>query len=155
VIEAPRVVQTEARTTAVIPLVVPRADIQKVMGPAIQEVVSTLAAQGIRPAGPMVSYHRRIDAETFDFEVGFPVTQTVRPAGRVVASGLPAKRVVRTVYHGGYEGLHGAWTELMAWIKSSGYAAEGDMWEVYLTGPESGPDASKWRTELSRPIAED
>lgn len=154
-IDPPRVVLTEPRATAVVPLVIPRADIQKVMGPAIQEVASTLAAQGIPPAGPLLAYHRRGDGKTFDFEVGFPVGQVVRPTGRVVASRLPGKRVVQTVYHGGYEGLHGAWTELMAWITSRGYAAGEDMWEVYVAGPESGPDPASWRTQLNRPIAED
>ena len=50
-IELPKIVETEAQITAVIRLTVPRAEIQKVMGPAIQEVLSTVAAQKIAPAG--------------------------------------------------------------------------------------------------------
>ena len=152
-IDAPTRVRSEARQTAVIALVIPKAEIVTVMGPAIQEVMATLAAQGIQPAGPIYSYHRRTDPKVFDFEVGVPVSKPVTPAGRVVASRLPAKQVARTVYHGGYEGLPGGWKDFMAWLKEGEYAAVGDFWECYVTGPESGPDASKWRTELNWPIA--
>lgn len=151
-IDTPIVAKSEARETAVIHLVVPRDQIQQVMGPAIQEVMATLAAQGIAPAGPVFSYHHRTDAKTFDFEVGVAVSKPVAPAGRVVPSWLPARNVARTVHHGGYEGLGGAWGELAAWVEARGYVAASEFWEVYATGPESGPDASTWRTELSRPI---
>ena len=151
-IDVPTVAKSEARETAVIRLIVPRSEIQQVMGPAIQEVMTTLAAQGIAPAGPLFSYHHRMDAKSFDFEVGAPVTRPVAPAGRVVPSRLPARNVARTVHHGGYEGLGAAWGELMSWVGERGYVADADFWEVYVAGPESGPDASKWRTELSRPI---
>jgi effector-binding domain-containing protein len=154
VIDTPTVVQSGARQTAVVALVIRKADIQKVMGPAIQEVMAALAAQGIQPAGSIFSYHRRVDPEVYDFEVGVPVEKPVAPSGRVTMSRLPAKRVARTVYHGGYEALGGAWKDFMAWIDASGYAADGDFWEIYVAGPESGPDASKWRTELTRPIGE-
>jgi effector-binding domain-containing protein len=59
---------------------------------------------------------------------------------------------VRTVYHGGYEGLPSAWAEFDAWIASEGLAIGPDLWEVYVTGPESGPDPAIWRTELNRPL---
>ena len=26
------------------------------------------------------------------------------------------------------------------------------LWERYLVGPESGPDAANWRTELNKPL---
>jgi len=28
-----------------------------------------------------------------------------------------------------------------------------DLWEVYVAGPESGPDPATWRTELNRPLS--
>ena len=61
-------------------------------------------------------------------------------------------KVARTVYQGGYEGLGGAWGELMRWIEAQGHTAATDLWECYLAGPESGPDPSAWRTELNRPL---
>ncbi len=113
-LDKPKIVQTEAQLTAVIRLTIPRSEIRKVMGPAMGEVMAAVAAQGIAPAGPMFSYHFRIDPDTFDFEVGVPVKKPVSPAGRVKPGELRAAKVARTVYHGSYEGLGAAWGEFGA-----------------------------------------
>jgi effector-binding domain-containing protein len=153
VIETPRIARSRAEATAVIRIEVPRAEIQTVMEPAITEVLEVLRAQGVQPAGPLLSYHRSMDPAVFDFEVGFPVSMTVRPSRRVVPSSLPAATVARTIYHGGYEGLGAAWGELTAWMKAEGHEAGPSLWERYLAGPESG-GPSEWRTELNRPVVE-
>jgi hypothetical protein len=49
-LDTPQVIQTDERLTAVIHLTISRAEISHVMGPAINEVISTLIAQGIKPA---------------------------------------------------------------------------------------------------------
>jgi effector-binding domain-containing protein len=153
-IESPRVETSEAQTTAVIRIEVPRAEIQKVMEPAIAEVLHVLQAQGVQPTGPLFSYHHRMDPAVFDFEVGFPVGRPVRPSGRVVPSRLPSATVARAVYRGPYEGLGTGWGELMEWMKTEGHEGGPTLWERYLAGPETGPDTSKWRTELNRPLVE-
>ena len=153
-IEEPQIVGSRAETTAVIRIEVPRAEIQQVMEPAITEVLEVLRAQGVRPSGPLLSYHRAMDPAVFNFEVGFPVGLTVRPSRRVVPSSIPAATVARTIYHGGYEGLGAAWAELMEWMNAEGHASGPNLWERYLDGPESGPDSSRWRTELNRPVVE-
>ncbi|HEX3139871.1 MAG TPA: AraC family transcriptional regulator, partial [Rhizobacter sp.] len=65
---------------------------------------------------------------------------------------LRAARVARTVYHGGYEGLDAAWREFMGWIDHEQLKPAEDLWECYVTGPEAGPDATQYRTELNRPL---
>lgn len=103
-IDQPQIVQTDAQPAAVIRLTVPRDEIQNVMEPGINEVIAAVAAQGISPAGPWFSHHLRMAPNTFDFEVGVPVTAPVSAVGRVQAGELPAARVARTVYHGPSEG---------------------------------------------------
>lgn len=152
-LDTPQVIQTEEQLTAVIHLTVSRDEIGKVMGPAIAEVMATLAAQNIAPAGPCFSYHLRMPSDTFDFEVGFPVLIPVAAAGRVKMTKLPPARVVRTIYRGAYEGLGAAWGEFGAWITAQGLSPQDCLWESYLSGPESGSDASQWRTELTRPLS--
>ncbi len=152
-IDTPQIVQTEARHTAVVRLTVPRAQIRDVMGAAIADVMSGVEAQGMRPAGPVFSHHLRMDPEVFDFEVGVPVDSPVKAAGRLQPGSLPATRVARTVYRGPYEGLGDAWGEFERWIAAAGHASAPDLWESYVVGPESGPDASRWATELNRPLA--
>ena len=151
-LERPHVTQSAAQTTAVIPLTIPRGEIRQVMGPGSSEVMKALAARGIAPAGPWLTYHRRMDAKVFDFEIAVPVAKRVEPSGRVRPGELPAAKVARAVYVGGYEGLGAAWAEFDAWIATNGHRPRGDMWEQYVAGPESGPDSSKWRTELNRPL---
>lgn len=153
-IDPPAVTTTTEQPTAVIHLTIPRSDIQKEMGPAHRELFATLAAQQITPMGPWFSHHFRMDPATFDFEVGVPVDAPVKPAGRVRGSRLPAARVARTVYRGGYEGLGDAWGELEAWMKTAGLAPAKELWEIYAAGPETGPDPAAWRTELNRPLAD-
>ena len=151
-IDKPHIVKTVEQTTAVIHLTTPRAEISNVMGPAISEVISVITAYGIAPAGPCFSYHLRRPSDTFDFEVGFPVSTSINPSGRVKMSRLPAARVARTVYRGGYEGLGAAWGEFLAWIEAEKLSAQDGLWECYTSGPESSPDPGKWCTELNRPL---
>ena len=152
-LETPEIVVSEAQPTAVIHLTVPRPQIREAMGPAIQEVLTTVAAQAIGPIGPVYSYHPRMDPEVFDFEVGVPVGGMVEPAGRVRAGELPAVKVARAVYVGAYEGLGPAWGELDAWMRANGHEPAPGLWERYLSGPESSPDPTHWRTELNHPVA--
>lgn len=153
-LERPEIVHSPAQATAIVRIEVPRAEIMRVMEPAIDEVLQVLREQGVQPAGSLVTYHRSMDPAVFDFEVGFPVSMTVRPSRRVVPSGIPAATVVRAIYRGGYEGLGDAWKELSAWMSAEGHQAGPSLWERYLTGPESGPDTARWRTELNRPVVE-
>lgn len=148
----PQIVETGPQLTAIIRHTIPRDEIRKVMGPSIAEVVATVTAQGIPPAGPVFSHHLRMDPAMFDFEVGLPVTAPVVPIGRVKAGHLPATTVARAVYHGPYEGLAAAWAELDAWIAAEGHTPAPDLWESYVAGPESSPDPATWRTELNRPL---
>ncbi|HEY8034263.1 MAG TPA: GyrI-like domain-containing protein [Methylobacter sp.] len=152
-IDTPQLIQTEEQLTAVIHLTVPRAEISNVMGPAIAEIMSAIAAQGAAITGPCFSYHQKRPTDIFDFEVGFPVSQPITPTGRVKMNKLPAVKVVRTIYQGGYEGLGAAWCEFCKWIEAEGLNVQESLWECYLTDPDSNPDPDTWRTELNRPLS--
>lgn len=152
-IETPRIEQLEAAPTAVIRLVIPRDKMGEVIGPAIEEIMQALAAQGVSPTGPVFAHHFRMDPKSFDFELGVPVDDPIAPAGRVEPGQRPAVSVARTIHHGPYDGLPEAWGEFHAWIEENGYAYAPDIWECYVDGPHSTPDPAKWRTELNRPLA--
>ena len=151
-LDQPQIIQTDSRLTACIRLTIPREEIQEVMGPAIREVMAAVASQGLSPIGPVFSHHLRMDPGIFDFEVGVPVSNPVTAAGRVRAGELPAATVARTIYRGPYEGLGEAWGEFMVWIADQGLVVARDLWECYLTGPETGSDPTMWSTELNRPL---
>jgi effector-binding domain-containing protein len=152
-IDTPHVTETSVQTTAVIRFTIPRSAIQSVMGPGYKELMDTVAAQGISATGPWFSHHLRMQPDTFDFELGVPVSAPVVASGRVQPSQLPAARVACTVYHGGYEGLGEAWGEFSEWIAAQGLQPAADLWESYVDGPGSNPDPATWRTELNRPLS--
>lgn len=64
---------------------------------------------------------------------------------------LDKPRIVQT--DAPYEGLGAAWGEFGAWIAAQGHTPAPDLWESYVTGPESSPDPATWRTELTQPPA--
>lgn len=151
-IESPKIIQTNAHQAAVIRLTIPRSEMMKSFGPAVQELMSTLAGQGVKPVGAVFAHHLRMPPDMFDFELGVEVTAPVAAAGRVKPGQLPAAKVARTVYHGPYDGLPGAWGEFVTWMKANGHEQAEDLWEVYQVGPQSSPDPAEWRTELNRPL---
>ena len=152
-IEKPEIVNTEALTIAKIHQVVPMDQIRKVMGKTLQELRSAIEEQGLTVTGPWFTHHLTPPADNFDFEVCFPVSDRVRPTGRVQPGEWPAMTVVRTVYRGAYEGLPAAWAEFMKWINTHRHGVRPDLWERYITGPETGSDPSMWQTELNRAFA--
>lgn len=151
-IDTPQVVQTTAQTAAVIHLRIAREEMPNVMGAAINEVLGALKAQGVAPVGPLFCHHLVMQKGLFDFEVGFGCTAVVKASGRVKPSSLPAVRVARATYTGGYEGLHGAWVAFGEWLTKQGLTPRGDLWESYVYGPESSQDPATWRTELNQPL---
>jgi effector-binding domain-containing protein len=153
VIDTPRIEKTAPQPIAVIHLTVPRSGIREVMGPGLGELRAAVVAQGIAADGPWFTHHLRMHPDTFDFEIGVPVTAPVVPTGRVKGGEWPAMTVARTVFHGTYEGLGPAWGELDAWVAASGHTPAPDLWERYVAGPESSRDPTDWRTELNRPLA--
>jgi effector-binding domain-containing protein len=152
-LEKPEIVRVERRDTAVVHITTPRERIEEAIDPAIREVVEALAAQGVPPAGPLVSSHLRLDPKIFDFKVGFPVERPFVAAGRVRPGELPAATVAKAVYRGPYDGLTDAWSEFGSWMQATGLrpAAVG-LWEAYVRGPESSSDPNEWCTELYRVI---
>lgn len=151
-LDTPQITSTSSQLAAIVPLTVPRSEIQEVMGPGVMEAMKVAGEQSIGPAGAWFTHHLRLDPEVFDFEICVPVKAPVTPSGRVIAGEWPAMKVVRTIYQGPYEGLGDAWGEFIDWIESQGLKTAGDIWERYLVGPESGPDGANYRTELNREL---
>ena len=144
------IVQTSTQPAAVIHITIPREQIREVMHPAIMEVIEAVKSQGIGPTGPVFSHHFDLQPGMFNFEVGVPVSASVKAVGRVKAGEIPAAKVVRTTYTGPYEDLGDAWGEFMDQLEAEGHQPVDEFWESYVSGPESDPDPATWRTQLNR-----
>ena len=153
-IEPLRIIQTKPQLTALIPITVPREDIRKVMGPGLAELKAAVAAQNVAVTGPWFTHHVRDPGKVFDFEICLPVATSVAPVNRVKPGQWPAMNIVQTTYHGGYEGLGGAWGEFIGMIKAAGHRTVDGLYESYAVGPEASADPSAWRTVLSKELME-
>jgi effector-binding domain-containing protein len=154
VIDTPQIVTTKPLTIAKIYAKIPTSTIRQEIGNLVQELIQSISAQNVEIIGPWLTHHFRKPDEFFDFEVCMPVASEVKATGRMEPGVWPAMKVVRTVYHGGYEGLPSAWGEFMAWTKSNDVKISEEIWERYLINPNSESDSSKWQTELNRQINE-
>jgi len=152
-ISQPRLIETRARHTAVIHLTIPRAEMMHVFGPAVQELVAALTAQGMPPTGSAFAHHLKMSPDTFDFELGFVTPSPVMSSGRVEPGRWPAQKAAHTVYSGPYEGLPAAWGAFLEWMKENERAPAPDLWEHYTVGPHASQNPADWRTELYRPLA--
>ena len=151
-LEPPHMVDVPEQTTAVIRLRIPAEECREHWGPALHELLAELAKQGIAPAGPVFDHHFSPPDTHFDFEIGVPVSTPVTPTGRVAAGKRPACRAARAVLVGDYDQLPEAWPRLMTWIGEQRLDPAADLWQIFVSGPESGPDPATWRTELVRPL---
>jgi effector-binding domain-containing protein len=141
-LDALHVTDSPALLAAVIRFKIPQMELPSVMGPAVDELMAALKAQGITPAGPLFNHYLSMDSGMFDFEVGVPVSTPVARAGRVVPGELPAAKVVRATYHGPYAGLHHAWCEFGELGQGAGaQTRRGHLGMLRLwPGVEPGPD---------------
>ena len=154
-IDTPQIMKTSAQPAAVIHLVIPVAEMMTAFGPAIEELLTILLAEGVEPQGGAFAHHLKNPSDVFDFEVGLFINTPISSAGRVKMSELPAReKVAHTVYRGPYEGLPGAWGEFTEWMDGQGLKQAEDLWEIYAYGPQSNPDPKTWRTELYRPLVD-
>lgn len=148
-ITPPKLTTSTEQATASIHLVIPAMEMGRYMDPAIDEIIKVITKQGVSITGPMFSYHHRRPSDTFEFEIGFPVSKAVEEEGRVKNSSLPAVKVARTVYQGPYEQLGKAWGELQSWVRERKLAESGRFYECYLNNPDEVKDPREYRTELN------
>ena len=153
-ISTPELASFTAPQIARLHVVALREQMQTAMHTALQEMEHVLQQQHVRPVGPWFAHHHRRPAETFDFDLCFPISGAIEPSGRVDNATIPPTQVLRSVYTGPYEGLPQAWPEFMSWIESHGYRTREDIFEVYAVGPRQERDPSQWQTVMNYPLAD-
>jgi AraC family transcriptional regulator len=137
--------------TATVRETVGRDDIPAAIGRIFQAVTQATKGQRIEHNGsPFARYHSFGDL--VDLEAGVPVKNPIQPEGAVKPSDLPGGPAAIAVHAGPYEGLADTYAAIEAWLASTGRAASGGPWEIYLTDPSTEPDPGKWLTEVIYPL---
>jgi len=150
-IDTPRIIQTTTQLTAMIHLVIPRLEIQKVMEPCLQEIKPHWPSRNSRH-GALVHAHTCgwITSVRFrDLSAGEDPYQTrgPRPTGQHPRSQGSSDDIPWPV--------RGSWQcvgRAPEWVSGQGLKPALDLWEVYAAGPESGPDSQSlaYRIEANR-----
>ncbi|MCU0300479.1 MAG: GyrI-like domain-containing protein [Candidatus Nanopelagicales bacterium] len=128
-------IELEPQQVAVVQGEVPHDGVAGFLGGAFGEVMGTLGAQGLQPAGPPLARYEIIDGG-FRIEAGFPVDGELRPMGRVQVAQLPAGPTLTVLHRGAYDQVAAAYQAAEAWLVEHDWEAAAPPWEAYLDGPE-------------------
>jgi effector-binding domain-containing protein len=121
---------------------------------AFGELDATLAASGLRSAGPAAGLY---DTDLFAQGVGsatvfVPVTSLIdHVAGERVVD-VPSADLAVTVHHGAHDDIDRAYGSLAAYVADSAISLDGPIRETYLTSFRETPDTDQWSTEIGWPI---
>lgn len=100
---------------------------------------------------PFSIYHS-YSPESIDMEAGVPVMDSVEKHGRMQPMQTYSGKAAMTVYTGHYDGLNKYWGEFAKAVDAENHELNGPCFEVYMVGPDTEPDSSKWITHLYTPI---
>ena len=146
-------VELEPRTILGVHEVIPMTAMTDFFGRALTTAFAEVGKQGVAPAGPPLALYHGMPTDTVDVTVGFPVAEPVTSTADVVVVTLPGGPAIQTIHTGSYDGLADTYGELMAWVAEQKLELGEDMWEDYLTDPDSSPDPSTWQTRIVWPLA--
>jgi DNA-binding transcriptional MerR regulator len=145
---------------------VPRSKYAEFFDGAFDTLLGTLQGNGALNlvSGPVgATYPAVIDSDETEFVVAFvPVSdaELTRSAVRkhladveaVQVEHWPGSKMASATFRGSYEDIGAVYRLLGTWAAENGALAEGRVREVYLVGPETGPDTSQYITELQWPL---
>ena len=128
-------------------------EIAGVMGDAFGTLGAFIGKAGIAPAGPPLAVYRDWQSDGMKIDVGFPVApgDRAKAAGEIMAGDTPAGRALKTVHRGAYAQLRDTYAKLEAHMKEAGIPMPASAWEVYVSDPDTTPEADLL-TEIYMPV---
>lgn len=124
----------------------------------IADVIAYMENNNIEISGkPLVIYNEWNQNEgTTIFSAGvFTASEIVTPENSQILSGnLPDQKVLRTTLKGNYSNLMEARETALKYIEENNLEINEDeeIFEVFITGPDSRPNPANWITQLHIPI---
>ena len=137
-----RVVQTEARPTAVVARATTWDEFPSLWGQLLDQVYAFLKTSDVQQTGHNVMLYK--DGVP-NVEVGVEVSGPFASSGPVVASTLPAGKAAMTVHRGEYSRLDDAHSAIHRWAAANGRQLAGPRWEIYGDWHE---DPARLETEV-------
>jgi effector-binding domain-containing protein len=150
------IVETETRPVAVVRKRVPMAELAGFFGEAFATVVTAVAGAGGTITGPPFGWYHGMPAADIDVTAGFPVAGLATGPlgdGAAAVEEQPGGRAVVCIHVGPYDTLADSYARMQEWMAARDLRGRHDMWEEYLSDPETHPDPATWQTRLVIPLA--
>ncbi len=144
--------QAAQRVAAIVDHVT-RDDISAWCAEAFPRLYGSLAAAGIRPAGPgAATYDDAFFNEDAGEVVAYLPVDGPAPAD-LTSLTLPGGRFAVTLHHGSFADIDRTYAALGSYVAEHERLAPGPVREIYLTGPDDVSDPADFTTRLCWPIA--
>lgn len=118
-------------------------EIGRLMGEAFGKLGQFIGQNGIVPAGsPCAVYHDYTESGMI-MDVGFPVDAAAlaTASGDIKAGQTPSGKTIKVVHKGSYQSLRETYGKIEEQFKSEGTPMSSLSWEVYVTDPDTTPEA--------------
>jgi effector-binding domain-containing protein len=121
---------------------------------AFDELASTLAAAGIRPAGSRGTLYAQgmFEQESGEVVAFIPVEHAPPGEGRAEPVLIPASPLAVTIHYGDHEHVARTYGLLGRHIAEHALHVRTPVREYYLVGPDQTDDRRHWQTEIAWPI---
>lgn len=133
--------------------VVPLQELPAFFARAFTAVGAELVREDVSPAGPWLAVYRGAPTDSVDVTEGVSVRRRLTPSGGLDLVTLPGGAAVQALHVGPYDQLATTYGELETWLGDRSLHAGPVMWEEYLVGPDTEPDASRWQTRIVQPVS--
>jgi effector-binding domain-containing protein len=128
-------------------------EIGKAMADAFATLGKFIGQHGVPVVGPPLAIYHDYSKSGLVMDIGFPVMApaTGMAAGEIRAGETPSGKALKAVHRGAYDKLRETYDALGEQMKQAGIPMPAKSWEVYLTDPDTTPEAEQI-TEIFMPV---
>jgi hypothetical protein len=149
----PAIVELHSTPFAYISLTSLLPQMAQTIGDGFTTLVEKFAEARAEMAGNPMAHYLDFSADSVRFELGFPVLE--KDIERLRGAGLSIGRTpdgtsMKATHTGPYQSVSDTYGEMSAAMQGRGLTGTKDMWESYISPPETPPD--QIRTDVIWPI---
>lgn len=117
-------------------------------------LVTYLQTKKASPAGYALAVWYNVDqaADYYEFEAGFPITDSIAPGKGMRVFKLGGSKALKATHWGDYDAMMPTYEAIEAHLKQNNLTPSGPTWEVYVTDPMTEKDTAKWQTDIYYPL---
>lgn len=149
----PAIIELKPRPFAYISLRSTLPQMPQTMGQGFATLGQMFAEAKAQMAGNPFAHYTDFDATSASFDLGFPVLETDVPALRAAGLSIgqtPGGRNMTATHVGPYDTVSRTYDLMTAAMKDQKLSPGKDMWESYLSPPETPPE--QIRTDVIWPV---